>query len=424
MAAKCPVCEREFDDVDAVRRHTKEDHGLSAGGKDKQGSWTPVAGPGPAGWYADPWNANFQRFWDGKQWSGKTAAAGTHPVGPSAAEADGAAAAAPVGKPRSLRVVPDPAPAMSGEQLLDQARAADPAHARPAAGAVPGGRAPAGRPSVGRPPPSRQPVYLEDPEDFVLRKPKRRVSPTVAVAGALVAALVLVGGVVILAVGGSNGGGSPNGLPAVNTNPGQTRLATGVAGLADLGLGWTPYPAAHALTPAIYKVGPCGNALWSTDRGGYEDSFINGDKASAAHGAVVSQVREAADAATAAKQQQFVLSPSFIPCLKQTVSQEISSQFLPGSNERVGAITLTPLDVHLPIPSQAFILSAAVVQASGTPGATITDESVQLFSGPYTATIDVSWCSCAPLTQQVVEKVATAVALRIQALPPQGTLSP
>ena len=49
--------------------------------RNKPGGWAPAAGPGPEGWYEDPWNAKFQRFWDGKQWSGKTAPAGTHADG-------------------------------------------------------------------------------------------------------------------------------------------------------------------------------------------------------------------------------------------------------------------------------------------------------------------------------------------------------
>lgn len=404
MVAKCPVCDQEFPDVDAVRRHTRDDHGLSPG-RDRAGSWAPVAGPGPEGWYADPWNAKFQRWWDGKQWSGRTAAAGTHQVGPAAeAQASAQASGSPAVAPK-LTVVPDP-PRTSGADLLEQARSTHPRSEPP----------PASTPA---------PVWNDPDEDFDLPRPRtKRISPTAAVAASLIGALVVVGGLVYLSIGGSGGAKEPNVLPAVNTNPGQSRLATGVASLPDLGLGWTPYPAAHALTPAIYKVGPCGSGLWEGDLGGYEDSFINGDKAVAAHGAVVSQVREAADAASADRQRQFVTSPDFIPCLKQTVSQEVSSQFPPGSRQRVGDITVHPLDIHLPVTSQAFVLTAAVLQSNGLPGPTITDESVQLFTGPYTATIDVSWCSCAPLTQQVVEKVATAVALRIAALPPQGTLSP
>lgn len=402
MAAKCPVCEREFLDVDAVRRHTAAEHGLT-NNKDQIGSWAPVAGPGPEGWYADPWNAKFQRWWDGKQWSGRTAPAGANPVGPGSGDDPGGGDRPSARSP--LRVVPDP-PRVSGADLLEQARASRP-QSKPA------------------PPPLPSATWTDDADEFEqFRRPQRRVPPTVAIAGALLGALLLVGGAVYLAVGGSGGSSGPAGIPAVVTNPGQTRLATGVAGLADLGLGWTAYPPAHALTPAVYKVGPCGSALWSTDVGGYEDAFINGNKTTSAHGAVVSQVREAASAASADKQRQFVMSPDFVPCLKQTVSQEISSQFAPGSGERVGPITVSPLTIALPVPSQAFILSAGILEPDGKAGNTITNESVQLFSGPYKATVDVSWCSCAPLTQQVVEKVATAMALRIAALPPQGTLSP
>jgi len=409
VAAKCPVCEREFTDVDAVRRHTAADHGLTSG-KEKPGTWAPVAGPGPEGWYADPWNAKFQRWWDGKQWSGRTAAVGTHPVGPASGTDRAEEDSAPKPAARNnLRVVPDP-PLVSGADLLQQARASRP---QPRASAPPPPTAGWTDEAMG---------WSDDLDEFEqFRRPKRRIPGPFAIGGALLAALILVAGVVYLSVGGSGGGAGPKGLPAVVTNPGQTRLASGVAGLADLGLGWTAYPPAHALTPAVFKVGPCGSALWSTDVGGYEDAFINGDKASAAHGAVVSQVREAASPAAADKQRQFVMSAAFVPCLKQTVSQEISSQFPPGSGQRVGPITVTPLTITLPITNQAFVMSAQVIKADGTPGSTLTVESVQLFSGPYKATVDVSWCSCAPLTQQVVEKVATAMALRITALPPQGT---
>ncbi|GAC1598835.1 MAG: hypothetical protein NVS3B21_24730 [Acidimicrobiales bacterium] len=373
------------------------EHGVS-NGRDKPGGWAPAAGPGPEGWYEDPWNAKFQRFWDGKQWSGKTAPAGTHPdgTGNGAASTD-AARSAPASEPGPT--------ARSGAALLAQARAS-------------------------RPTPVRAPVPpawngIDDEEVPKKKKLTDRASPRTLIAGATAGGLLLIGIVVLLAVGGVGGSGDPSPLPVVPAvGPGQTRLAGGVAGQADLGLGWTPYPPAHALTPNIFKVGPCGSGLWSGDVGGYEDSFINGNKATAAHGAVVSQVREAADVASADKQRQFVLSPSYIPCLKQTVATEVSSQFPPNSGERVGDITVRPLDIHLPIDSQAFILTASVIESNGAAGPTITNEAVQLFSGPYSATIDVSWCSCAPLTQQVVEKVATAVSLRIAALPPQGTGPP
>lgn len=367
-------------------------------GRDKPGGWAPAAGPGPEGWYEDPWNSKFQRFWDGKQWSGKTAPAGTH--------ADGAGGGSEPPAPQQPAAATEARPAAtSGAALLAQARASRPAPARSPA----------------------PPEWNDVDDDEVPRKKSLtdRASPRALIAGATLGGLLLIGVVVSLAVGGVGGSGDPSPLPAVPAlGPGQTRLATGVAGQADLGLGWTPYPAAHALTPNIFKVGPCGSGLWSGDVGGYEDSFINGNKTTAAHGAVVSQVREAADAAAADKQRQFVLSPSYIPCLKQTVATEVSSQFPPNSGERVGDITVRPLDIHLPIDSQAFILTASVIEANGAPGATITNEAVQLFSGPYSATIDVSWCSCAPLTQQVVEKVATAVSLRIAALPPLGTGPP
>jgi len=73
MAARCPICTTEMDDVDAVRRHTLIVHGKATEASD-DGTWSSVPGPGgQPGWQPDPWNHTAVRWWDGTQWSGRTA---------------------------------------------------------------------------------------------------------------------------------------------------------------------------------------------------------------------------------------------------------------------------------------------------------------------------------------------------------------
>jgi hypothetical protein len=60
MAARCPMCTVELEDVNAVRRHTLVEHGLSTA--PEAGGWTPVSGPpGEPGWHPDPWNTSSLR---------------------------------------------------------------------------------------------------------------------------------------------------------------------------------------------------------------------------------------------------------------------------------------------------------------------------------------------------------------------------
>src|SRR5580704_13049379 len=73
MAARCPICTTEMDDVDAVRRHTLVVHGKATAASEG-GTWASVPGPeGEPGWLPDPWNHRALRWWDGTQWSGRTA---------------------------------------------------------------------------------------------------------------------------------------------------------------------------------------------------------------------------------------------------------------------------------------------------------------------------------------------------------------
>lgn len=82
MAARCPICTQELEDAKAVRHHAQDVHGVPA-----TAEWSSMPGPGEqAGWYQDPWNASALRFWEGNMWSGKTAARGTVPEGPTPTE--------------------------------------------------------------------------------------------------------------------------------------------------------------------------------------------------------------------------------------------------------------------------------------------------------------------------------------------------
>ncbi|HVM64099.1 MAG TPA: DUF2510 domain-containing protein, partial [Acidimicrobiales bacterium] len=116
MAARCPICTQELEDVGAVRRHTEAVHGMAPSGD----GWSSLPGPsGEPGWRPDPWNSNSLRYWDGQQWSGKTAAIGSvtdeaapqqhkrwwghHPKSPDAAAQPGPAG---VGAPPAAAVPP------------------------------------------------------------------------------------------------------------------------------------------------------------------------------------------------------------------------------------------------------------------------------------------------------------------------------
>src|ERR1700730_2013202 len=78
MAARCPICTQELEDANGVRRHTLVAHGVVAGSA--SGAWSTLPGPsGQPGWHPDPWNSSSLRYWDGEQWSGKTAPIGSAP---------------------------------------------------------------------------------------------------------------------------------------------------------------------------------------------------------------------------------------------------------------------------------------------------------------------------------------------------------
>jgi hypothetical protein len=102
MAARCPICTTEMDDVDAVRRHTLVVHGKATAASEG-GTWASVPGPeGEPGWLPDPWNHTALRWWDGTQWSGRTA-----PLASAEVAEEIASAAAPA-KPGGLRGLPVP----------------------------------------------------------------------------------------------------------------------------------------------------------------------------------------------------------------------------------------------------------------------------------------------------------------------------
>jgi hypothetical protein len=154
---------------------------------------------------------------------------------------------------------------------------------------------------------------------------------------------------------------------------------------------------------------------------GYESSFVNGSSASAAHGAVVSEVFAAPSISASGAQRSFVKSSAFLPCLEQGAATEAQTLFAPGSHQAVGTISAAAFDLTLPattqagITSQAFVLTIPILAGRGV-SQTITDDAVELFDGPYEATLDVSWSSLAPLPQQIVQLQAASVAAHLVAL--------
>lgn len=208
--------------------------------------------------------------------------------------------------------------------------------------------------------------------------------------------------------------------------PGPQGLASGLLQLPDLGPGWTAHPGAHAMAAAEYRQGPCGSSLWAHNTGGYQASYINGAATEQSHGALVNFVLEAPSASVASQQQALVASPAFLPCLERTAAQEAASEFPVGSGETVGQVTANPFTLNLPASTQSSVLSTCYVLTipvllKGKVVQTITDDSVTMFAGVYEATLDVSWSSLAPLTQQIVQLQAAALAIHLAALPPSGT---
>ena len=375
MAAQCPICAQELADVDAVRQHTLAEHGVEAA-HDSLGQWTTVAGPAAPSWQPDPWNPNAQRWWDGSEWTGRVAPAGPAPPDPRH-ETPG-----PPGAVLVASVAHDPS---SWDETARSRKRQAPTFQR------------------------------------------SRRGPEVLIGAAVVVAIVVVAAVVFSSSSGSPPKNTQGGVPlapvALGPSAGEQGLGAGLLDVSDLGPAWTPHPYGHPMAPADYTHGPCGSKLWAQDVGGYEASFLNGDAAGQSHGAVVNEVLEATSARVASQQQRFVASPGFLTCLNVTDGQEALSQ-LRGAT--LGQVSADPYALHLPTSTRAAIQSTAYVvtiPVAGQGGAqTITDDSVVMFSGPYEATLDVSWSSLAPLTQQIVQLQADALAIHLAALPPAGTV--
>jgi hypothetical protein len=244
-------------------------------------------------------------------------------------------------------------------------------------------------------------------------------SPLVIVGAVLVALALVIVAVVVATQGSSKPGTAP---PPVTLGP--PGLSGAVLTPADVGFGWLAHPPLHPIPASVYTQGPCGSALWAQDKGGYSASYVNGSGTAFAHGAVISEIREAPSAAVAAQQAQSLASPTYLPCLRQIVTAEAKSLFPPGSVQSVGGVTAQPL--KLAVTSEGTTVTPAyqlTISLIHSGGANIIDNSVRMFSGPYEAALDVSWCTCAPLDPQVVQQDATRVAELLGALPPGGTHS-
>ena len=247
---------------------------------------------------------------------------------------------------------------------------------------------------------------------------KSRLSSPLVIIGAVVVALALVIVVVVIATQGS----SKPAPPPASISLGQTGLSTAVLTQSDVGSGWLAHPPLHAVPAAVYVQGPCGSPLWAHDTGSFSASYVNGSGTAYAHGAVISQILEAPSPAVATQQAQYLSSPGYLPCLRNIVSQEATSLFPPGSVQSVGGVSAQPLSLAVTSEgatvTPSYQLTITVLHSNGS---NIIDNSVRMFSGPYEAALDVSWCTCAPLDPQVVQQDATRMAELLGALPPGGT---
>src|SRR5581483_5283608 len=193
---------------------------------------------------------------------------------------------------------------------------------------------------------------------------RRRVNPLVA--GGVVAAVAVVGAVVVMS--GHSGTSSPTATteaPAtVPTTAAPAGLSSSVLTAADLGGGWTGIES-RPLTPTEFQQGPCANGAWAHNTAGYLSSFVKGASAATAHGSVIAKVTQAPSLAVVNDQQAAVNAPAYGACLQQRVVGEVRSQLPAGSGQAVASATTTPFTVQLPIPARAFVVSVVVSRPGG-----------------------------------------------------------
>jgi len=341
-----------MDDVNAVRRHTLVEHGVSTaepGGP--AGEWSSVTGPaGQPGWHPDPWNASGLRWWDGAQWSGQTAPIGTSPPGE-----------APTPTPRS----------------------------------------------VGRP---RPPVQ------------------TLVVAGVALVAVVVVAVVAL----GSRTAGPPKRVltaPAATLPPVPTTapaahalgLAAGVLTPGDVGGGWTVSAAPSKVPQSDYTQGPCGSPLWAHDVAGEQTRLVDGGGGIIQSGEISSQVGEAQSSDAAGAQAAFVTSPSYETCARVQVVAQLESA-ISGTAVSLGQVSADPLTLNVPMTSVGYAFTIGLVNNALQEGTYLTDDRVELFTGPYEGVLDIISNSLNPLPGNLVQNVTSVLAQRLAALPPGGTL--
>src|SRR5579871_6570238 len=331
---------------------------------DQQGGASTIPRRDP-GWYDDPWNATQIRRWDGAEWTGETAP-----------------------KP----VTPPNAPLASA----------------PSSPSSPSSNAPSPAGFTSDAPPRRNGAPAS-------ARSRRRVNP-LFVAGA-VAAVAVVGVVVAL----SGHSSSSSSTATTEAPPASTPTTGAPAGLAssvlvpaDLGTGWTAIES-RPLTPAEFTLGPCANPAWAHNVAGYLSSFVKGASAATAHGSVIAKVVEAPSLTVADDQHLAVQAPAYGACLQQRVVAEVRSTLPAGSSEVVSGATTTPFAVQLPIPSQAFVVSVVVSRPGAAPRV-VTVNAVAMFVGRYSATVEVSWSSDAPLGGQIVQQQAAYEAAHLTAL--------
>jgi Protein of unknown function (DUF2510) len=356
---------------------------------DQHDRWSPGGEPPAAGWYEDPWNAEFLRRWDGAQWTGETIRKGEVPAPANA---------------------PDPAPAYGSDYEevwtpTDDVHPDDqPDHPSTPSAPEPGAATPSLDHPAGATPPAPRPRLTIPP---IWRQVPKPVLAGVGVAVAVVVAVVVLSG-----HGHSNPAASTL-PPAPATTAAPHGMPDSVLTAADLGPGWTPSPAAHPLAATDYTHGPCGSPLWTHDVAGYQSSFVNGASAATAHGAVVNRTLKAPSLAVANLQQTVITDLSYGDCLKQTVTAQVQSQLPPG--QAVTATAVTPFSLQLPVTSVAYVVTVTVTGPGGVTRQ-VTDNSVTMMSGRYLATLDVSWSSDAPLAATIVQQQASDEAARLEAL--------
>ncbi len=413
------------------------------------GAWESPPALGPEGWTppgpdtATPLDGAAADAWAPAS-PGPAAPDAWAPAPPGPAAPDAWAPASPEPAAPDALPTPPPVPAYAVPQGPAYPEPSGPAYAPPPST----GHAPPASPSYpppaspSYPPPSEpaqfQPGAVPGPAAWgsggptwngpALDSPAKRPPKQGLIIGAVAVAIALIG-VIVVAVGSGHhvkhvtASTTATTAPPTTLAPKQVSLSEGVLTQDDLGGAWTAKAALAALTPAELSQGPCGSPLWAHDVAGYRSAFQDGAGGFVHTAAVTSIVREAPSSQVADSQAAFVTSPSYAPCLHDAIALEVELA-LRGTGVELDGMAIDPLPLDVSIANkQSYVISLAVSDSSGNADV-VTIDHVELFTGPYEATLDVSTSASVGIDRDtLIQQQAERLVQRLAALPAQGTLA-